>query len=72
MDKGEILKIEPPALLVHTHWSEGAGVPDAPENYQEVTWELSGRDGSAELTITERNLPSRRQRPCPRRAGRPP
>ncbi|HKI28976.1 MAG TPA: SRPBCC domain-containing protein [Actinomycetota bacterium] len=58
VDKGEILKIEPPALLVHTHWSEVSGVPDAPENYQEVTWELSARDGSTELTITERNLPS--------------
>jgi hypothetical protein len=29
-------------------------VPDTPENYQEVTWALSGRDGSTELTITER------------------
>jgi uncharacterized protein YndB with AHSA1/START domain len=58
VDKGEILKIEPPVLLVHTHWSEVSGMPDAPENYQEVTWELSARDGSTELTITERNLPS--------------
>jgi uncharacterized protein YndB with AHSA1/START domain len=58
VDKGEILTIEPPTLLVHTHWSEVSGVPDAPENYQEVTWELSARDGSTELTITERNLPS--------------
>jgi Activator of Hsp90 ATPase homolog 1-like protein len=45
-------------LLVHTHWSEVSGVPDTPENYQKVTWALSGRDGSTELTITERNLPS--------------
>ena len=58
VDKGEILKIDPPALLVHTHWSEVSGVPDTPQNYQEVTWALSGRDGSTELTITERNLPS--------------
>ena len=28
-----------------------------PENYQEVTWALSERDGSTELTI-EHNLPS--------------
>ena len=58
MDKGEILRIEPPTLLVHTHWSDVSGLPDAPENYQEVTWALSKRDGSTELTITERNLPS--------------
>jgi uncharacterized protein YndB with AHSA1/START domain len=58
LDKGEILRIEPPTLLVHTHWSDVSGLPDAPENYQEVTWALSERDGSTELTITERNLPS--------------
>ena len=57
-DKGEILRIEPPTVLVHTHWSDVSGLPDAPENYQEVTWALSERDGSTELTITERNLPS--------------
>jgi len=58
VDKGEILRIEPPTMLVHTHWSDVPSLPDAPENYQEVTWALSERDGSTELTITERNLPS--------------
>jgi uncharacterized protein YndB with AHSA1/START domain len=58
VDKGEILRIEAPTVLVHTHWSDVSGLPDAPENYQEVTWALSERDGSTELTITERNLPS--------------
>jgi uncharacterized protein YndB with AHSA1/START domain len=58
VDKGEILRIESPTVLVHTHWSDVSGSPDAPENYQEVTWALSERDGSTELTITERNLPS--------------
>lgn len=58
VDKGEIVRIEPPRLLVHTHWSDLSGKPDSPENYQEVTWALSERDGATELTITERNLPS--------------
>jgi uncharacterized protein YndB with AHSA1/START domain len=57
-DKGEILKLERPRLLVHSHWSELPGVPDRPENYEEVTWALSERDGTTELTITERNLSS--------------
>jgi uncharacterized protein YndB with AHSA1/START domain len=57
-DKGEILKLERPRLLVHSHWSELSGVPDRPENYEEVTWALSERDGTTELTITERNLSS--------------
>jgi uncharacterized protein YndB with AHSA1/START domain len=57
-DKGEILRLDPPKLLVHTHWSDVSGKPDSPEHYQEVSWALSRRDGETELTITERNLPS--------------
>lgn len=58
IDKGEILEFEPPRRLVHTHWSDVSGLPDSPEHYQEVAWDLSDRGGSTELTITERNLPS--------------
>jgi uncharacterized protein YndB with AHSA1/START domain len=57
-DKGEILRIQPPTLLVHTHWSDVSGLPDEPTNYQQVTWALAGNGGSTLLTITERNLPS--------------
>ena len=58
VDKGEILEIEPPKRLVHTHWSDVSGKPDAPEHYQVVAWDLAERDGGTELTITEENLPS--------------
>jgi uncharacterized protein YndB with AHSA1/START domain len=57
-DKGTILQIEPPRLLVHSHWSPLSGLPDIPENYQQVSWELSEQDGETELTIGEVNLPS--------------
>ena len=57
-DKGEILRIQPPTLLVHTHWSDVSGLPDEPTNYQHVIWALAGNGGSTRLTITERNLPS--------------
>ena len=57
-DKGEIVRFDPPTLLVHTHWSDLSGTPDEPENYQEVTWALDDHDGTTELTVTERNLPS--------------
>jgi hypothetical protein len=43
---------------VHTHWSDLSGTPDDPEHYQEVTWALTEREGSTELTISEHNLPS--------------
>ena len=57
-DKGTILKVEPGRLLVHTHWSPVSGLPDDPENYEEVSWALSERDGKTELTVSEVNLPS--------------
>jgi uncharacterized protein YndB with AHSA1/START domain len=57
-DKGEILVMEPPRRLVHTHWSPVSGIPDSPESYQRVSWELSERAGGTELTVRETNLPS--------------
>jgi uncharacterized protein YndB with AHSA1/START domain len=58
VDKGEIVRIEPPHVLVHTHWSDLSGTPDSPEHYQEVTWEVSERSDGTELRISERNLPT--------------
>lgn len=57
-DRGTIVRIEPPTLLVHTHWSPLSGLPDRPEHYEEITWSLEEREGSTELTIAEHNLPS--------------
>jgi uncharacterized protein YndB with AHSA1/START domain len=57
-DKGVILEIEPPRLLFHSHWSPASGLPDDPENYERVSWELAVRDGATELTIRESNLAS--------------
>jgi uncharacterized protein YndB with AHSA1/START domain len=54
-DKGEILKIEPEKLLMSTHWSPLSGVPDRPENYHTVTYTLSERGDSTEVTITQDN-----------------
>lgn len=58
VDKGEILRIEPPRLLEHSHWSEGSGRPDRPDQYQVVTWSLTERGTGTQLTVKERNLPS--------------
>jgi uncharacterized protein YndB with AHSA1/START domain len=57
-DRGQILDIEPPSRLVHSHWSPVSGLPDVPENHEIVTWELSERDGGTELTVRESNLAS--------------
>jgi uncharacterized protein YndB with AHSA1/START domain len=61
-DKGEIVRVDPPRLLVHTHWSDLSGTPDSREHHQEVTWALAERDGATELTVSERNLPSEEAR----------
>lgn len=57
-DKGNILEIEPPKLLVHSHWSPVSELPDDPENYERVSWELTEHDDGTELTIRESNLAS--------------
>ena len=54
-DKGEILQIEPEKLLVSTFWSSLAGLPDVPENYKTVHYELSPENGGTKLTITQDN-----------------
>jgi uncharacterized protein YndB with AHSA1/START domain len=57
-DKGKIVTFEPQKRLAHSHWSSMSGLPDRPENYQNVTYTLSEFGGQTELTITEVNLPS--------------
>jgi uncharacterized protein YndB with AHSA1/START domain len=57
-DSGEIVEIDPPRRLIHTHWSPMSGLPDRPEHYQRVTWTLDGTDGTTTLTVAEDNLPS--------------
>ena len=54
-DKGKILKFEPERSLVSTHWSPLSGVPDIPENYHTVTYQLSEKDGKTEVTIMQDN-----------------
>ena len=54
-DKGEILQVEPGKLLVSTFWSALSGVPDVPENYQTIRYELSAEGSGTRLTITQDN-----------------
>lgn len=54
-DKGKILKFDPEKSLVSTHWSPLSGVPDVPENYHTVTYQLSEKDGKTKVTIMQDN-----------------
>lgn len=54
-DKGKVLRNEPGRLLESTFWSSLSGVPDLPENYQTVRYEISSEDGGSRVTITQDN-----------------
>jgi uncharacterized protein YndB with AHSA1/START domain len=54
-DKGEILQFDPGKRIVSTFWSALAGLPDTPENYKTVTYELSPEGAGTRLTILQDN-----------------
>lgn len=55
-DKGMVLEVIPEKLLVSTYWSSMSGVPDIPENYKKVTYELTpAEEGATTLTVTQDN-----------------
>jgi uncharacterized protein YndB with AHSA1/START domain len=54
-DKGRVLENMPGKRLVSTFWSALSGKPDLPENYQTVTYELSGQDGKTVVTVIQDN-----------------
>jgi uncharacterized protein YndB with AHSA1/START domain len=56
-DKGTILEIVPQKLFKYSYWSSMSGIEDKPENYVDITYELSEKDEDTELTITQENIP---------------
>ena len=54
-DKGVVLQVEPGKLLVSTYWSALSGLPDIPENYQTVRYELATEGRGTRLTIVQDN-----------------
>jgi uncharacterized protein YndB with AHSA1/START domain len=54
-DKGQILEFKPGKSLVSTHWSPMSGVPDLPENYHKVSYQLSEKDGKTDVTLLQDN-----------------
>lgn len=54
-DKGRIVQVEPEKLLVSTFWSALSGLPDVPENYQTVRYELFPNGNQTKLTLTQDN-----------------
>ena len=60
-DKGKVLQIEIEKFLVSTFWSSLAGLPDIPENYKTVRYELVPEDNGTRLSITQDNNDSQEE-----------
>jgi uncharacterized protein YndB with AHSA1/START domain len=54
-DKGKILEVEPGRLLVSTFLSSLSGLPDVPENYNTVRYELTPQVDDTLVTVTQDN-----------------
>lgn len=58
VDGGTILEIDPPKLLKYNYWSSMSGTQDKPENYADVTYELSEAAEITTLLITQDKVKS--------------
>ena len=54
-DKGQILEFRPNRRLKVTHFSPLSAVPDQPENYHTITYELEEHGGSTHLSLMQDN-----------------
>ena len=51
--KGNVVKIDPHRLLVYTVFDPFSTMPDIPENYLEVTYELIPQNGGTTLKVSQ-------------------
>jgi uncharacterized protein YndB with AHSA1/START domain len=54
-DKGEILEVQPNRLLRLTHFSPMSGLPDEPQNYHTLTYDLDERGAGTRVTLSQDN-----------------
>jgi uncharacterized protein YndB with AHSA1/START domain len=52
-DKGLILSIDPGKHLTYSYWSSMSGTPDLPENYRNVTYQLTTENGGTKLEVLQ-------------------
>ena len=55
-DHGKILEIDPGKFVKYSYWSSMAGTDDKPENYANISYELSENNGETTLHITQDNI----------------
>jgi uncharacterized protein YndB with AHSA1/START domain len=52
-DKGTILEITPGEYVKYSYWSSMSGTEDKPENYANVSYRVTEKDGVSTLEITQ-------------------
>ena len=58
-DKGSVVEVDEPRLLVTTFFSPASGKKDAPENYQTVRYEIRPIDGGCRIQVFQDNNESK-------------
>jgi uncharacterized protein YndB with AHSA1/START domain len=61
-DKGVILQSEPEKLFQYTYLSSFSTLPDVPENYANITYELYEEDGHTTLNVKQENIEDEEKR----------
>src|SRR4051812_9891497 len=54
-DKGVILELKPKTRLKYSHYSPSSGVPDIPENYHNVTVDLTDQGNRTVVSLLQDN-----------------
>jgi len=62
VDKGIILKSNPGRIFQYTYLSSFSGLPDLPENYANITYELHEDNGKTDLTVKQENIANEQAR----------
>jgi uncharacterized protein YndB with AHSA1/START domain len=57
-DKGKVLEFTPPQALAFDYYSSWSELPDLPENYSVIRYELVENGGITQLSVTQDKLES--------------
>lgn len=56
-DKGTVLEVEQGKRIKYNYWSSMSGTEDKPENYVDITYELSPDGDRTKVSIMQENIP---------------
>jgi uncharacterized protein YndB with AHSA1/START domain len=62
IDKGVILDSIPNKLFRYTYWGSMSGIEDKPENYVNITYNISETPNGTMLEITQDNIPDEKMK----------